>query len=273
MRNRILFILLILTAFVACRRDSITAHQAPEAGSETTTTKPETADERQETIAESPQTADDKRHYMPGDTVPATVLAVVERVDSFFRAQEISDSVFAVMQGKTYPKDCPVRRSDLRYLTCLHTDVKGNTMVGELVVNQKIADKVLSIFRKLYEAHYPIERMRLADNYDGDDERTMTANNTSAFNFRYVSGTHSISKHGYGMAIDINPLYNPYIHTTKTGVKRIEPAAGKPYADRSKTFDYKLEAGDLCHRLFKEAGFRWGGDWRTMKDYQHFDMR
>lgn len=257
MRHRIFFILLILTAFAACRKGSVVAHQAPEAGSETTTTKQ--------------KTAADKRHYMPGDTLPAAVLADAKRVASFFLVQEIPDSVFAVMLGKTYPKDCPTRRSELRYLTCLHTDAQGNTMVGELVVNQMIADKVLDIMRQLYEAHYPIERMRLADNYDADDERTMTANNTSAFNFRYVKGTRTISKHGQGMAIDINPLYNPCRRTLKSGAVDISPAAGKPYANRTKDFNYKLVPGDLCHRLFKEAGFRWGGDWRTVKDYQHFD--
>lgn len=208
--------------------------------------------------------------FKPGDEVPAEALKA--GVDGFFSVKPIPDDVFVRMEGKTYKSNCTVPRSELRYIRCLHVDAKGRTLVGEMVLNQKIASKVLGIFRKLYDAGYPIEKMLLADNYGADDERIMTANCTSAFNFRFVSGTRTVSKHGLGMAVDINPLYNPCKRTLKTGEVKVEPAAGKPYVDRTKKFDYKLEPGDLCHRLFKEAGFRWGGDWRTVKDYQHFEM-
>lgn len=195
-----------------------------------------------------------------------------------FAVTEIPDSIFTLMQGKSYGKGCTVARSDLRYLRCLHVDAEGRTHHGEMVVHKSIAHEVLGILHQLYEARYPIERMRLVDHYSANDERSMSANNSSAFNFRFITGTRTVSKHGRGLAIDINPLYNPCVKTvTRTeGGKtvrrqRVEPAAGAPYANRSKKHAYTIERGDLCHRLFTQAGFRWGGDWRSSKDYQHFE--
>lgn len=208
---------------------------------------------------------------MPGDTIKADYLAR-HSADEFFSVSTLSDSVFRVMQGKSYKAGCTVPRSDLRYLTCLHVTADGHTVVGEMVVAKSIAETVSSILRQLYDARYPIERMRLVDNYGADDERSMTANNSSAFNYRCVTGTRVVSKHGRGLAVDINPLYNPCRKTLKNGQIRVEPAAGSPYCDRSRSFDYKITRGDLCYRLFKEAGFRWGGDWQRSKDYQHFEM-
>ena len=100
----------------------------------------------------------------------------------------------------------------------------------------------------------------------------MRANNSSAFNFRYISGTKSLSRHSRGMAVDINPLYNPYVRYRGSRTL-VEPANAKPYVDRSKDFPYKIVKGDLCYRLFKKYGFTWGGDWKNSKDYQHFEKR
>lgn len=175
------------------------------------------------------------------------------------------------MQGKTYKKNCTVARSELRYIRCLHVDKDGRKIVGEMVVNKTIATDVLAILKRLYEAQYPIERMRLIDYWDADDERAMRANNSSSFNFRFISHTHTVSKHGKGLAIDINTLYNPYHKRLKNGKDVVEPATGRPYLDRSKHHVYMIKKGDLCYRLFKAKGFRWGGDWKHSKDYQHFE--
>lgn len=210
------------------------------------------------------------KQYVPGDVVPRDVVAQ-RGVDSFFSVQEIPDSIFRKMQGKSYKQNCTVPRSTLRYLLCLHKDKDGVTKVGEMVLNKRIASIVLDIFKELYKNSYPIERMRLIDYWDADDERSMRANNTSGFNYRLVSNTTRVSKHGYGLAVDINPLYNPYVRTV-SGKTVVEPATGKPYADRTKVFDYKLVKGDLCYRLFIQHGFRWGGGWKYSKDYQHFDF-
>ena len=108
----------------------------------------------------------------------------------------IPDDIFRLMQGKTYKKNCTMARSELRYIRCLHVDKDGRNIVGEMVVNKAIATDVLDILKKLYEAKYPIERMRLIDYWDADDERAMRANNSSSFNFRFISHTHTVSKHG-----------------------------------------------------------------------------
>ncbi len=187
-----------------------------------------------------------------------------------FYISEIPDAIFAKMQGKSYKEDCTVPREDLRYVHVRHMGFDGEAKDGELVVNKAIADDVLAIFEELYKADYPIEKVRLVDEYDADDEASMSDNNSSAFNFRFISHTTRISRHGLGMAVDINTRYNPYVKTVD-GKLSIEPANGADYVDRSKDFPHKIDHEDLCYKLFKEHGFTWGGDWTHSKDYQHFE--
>ena len=189
---------------------------------------------------------------------------------SDFYIAEITDDIFARMQGKSYKEDCTVPREDLRDVHVRHMGFDGEVKDGELVVNKAIADDVLAIFEELYKADYPIEKVRLVDEYDADDEASMSDNNSSAFNFRFISHTTRISKHGLGMAVDINTRYNPYVKTVD-GKLSIEPANGADYVDRSKDFPHKIDHEDLCYKLFKEHGFTWGGDWTHSKDYQHFE--
>ncbi|MCD7724782.1 MAG: M15 family metallopeptidase [Clostridiales bacterium] len=161
---------------------------------------------------------------------------------------------------------------DLRYVSVLHYDFDGKEQEGELICHQAIAQDMVEIFYELYQNDYQIEKIRLIDEYSGDDTLSMMDNNTSCFNYRVVDGTSSLSKHAYGLAIDINPFYNPYIVFGKgeNGGDYISPAGSEIYADRSKSFAYKIDETDLCYRLFKEHGFTWGGDWNSCKDYQHF---
>lgn len=188
-----------------------------------------------------------------------------------FVSELISDSVFQVMKGKSYKDNCTVPRGDLRYVKVLHRNLKGENVLGELVCNKEIASDLLDIFRELYDARYPIERMVLIDNYNAEDDPSMIANNSSCFNFRFVAGTTTLSNHSMGKAIDINPLYNPYVKKRVDGSYYVSPEQGRPYADRSKNFDYKIDHNDLCYKLFKKNGFTWGGDWISLKDYQHFE--
>lgn len=206
----------------------------------------------------------------PGDTISAEELKTYG-TDAFFSCSEISDSIFASMQGKSFKADCTIPRDSLRYIRCLHTDKYGNSIIGEMVLNKSIAEQVLGIFRQLYDAKYPIERMLLIDKWNADDEMAMRDNNSSSFNFRFISHTQTVSKHGMGLAVDINTLYNPYHKFLADGTEITEPATGTPYLDRTRDFDYKIEKGDLCYRLFVAAGFNWGGDWEDRKDYQHFE--
>ena len=190
-------------------------------------------------------------------------------LDAFY-ITPIPDDIFAKMQGRSYKADCTIDREELRYVHILHTGFDGETKEGELVVNKAIADDVLAIFEELYRAKYPIEKVRLVDEYDADDEASMSDNNSSAFNFRTISHTTTISKHGLGMAIDINPLYNPYVKTVN-GALSIEPANAAAYVDPSDDNPYRIDHDDLCYKLFIEHGFTWGGDWVHSKDYQHFE--
>lgn len=190
--------------------------------------------------------------------------------DEDFYISEIPDDIFEKMQGKSYKADCTVPRDELRYVHVLHMGFDGQTKEGELVVNKAIADDVLVIFEELYQADYPIEKVELVDAYNADDEESMSHNNSSAFNFRFISHTTKISKHGLGMAVDINTLYNPYVKTVD-GKLSIEPANATAYVDRSKDFPYKIDHDDLCYKIFKKYGFTWGGDWTHSKDYQHFE--
>ncbi len=201
-----------------------------------------------------------------------TLLCLLSARPDGFAISEIDDATMARMEGRSFGRDCTTKREDLRYLTILHYDHEGHVRKGELVCNKAIAQDLIEIFEALYEARYPIERMVLIDEYGGDDELSMRANNTSSFNFRKVSGTKSLSKHAYGRAIDINPFYNPYVHT-RNGRQMVEPEGSKPWATNRRKARNRMviTPGDLCVRLFKQHGFKWGGDWRTMKDYQHFE--
>lgn len=191
-------------------------------------------------------------------------------VDNCFCAQEIDDGIFGRIKGRSYGDDCTIPLSELRYIKVLHYDIDENIVLGEMICNCAVSDDLLDIFRSLFEAHYPIERMVLVDEYDADDEKSMTANNSSCFNFRFISGTNRLSNHSMGLAVDINPLYNPYVRQAD-GKIVVEPAVAGEYADRTATFRYKIDRDDLCCRKFIEHGFEWGGDWTTRKDYQHFE--
>ena len=215
----------------------------------------------------------------------------VAAVDSFCY-EELTDKVKARITGISYPiteeeadslaipavnlvsdpAALQISYDDLRYLKVLYYDFDGNVQEGELICNVSIAEDLKEIFYELYRNQYPIQSIRLIDDYNGDDTASMEANNTSCFNYRVVDGTTSLSKHALGCAIDINPFYNPYVVFDKTGNGQdyISPKGSEIYADRSKDFAYKIDEQDLCYRLFKEHGFTWGGSWNSCKDYQHF---
>lgn len=198
-------------------------------------------------------------------------LSVVPVEAQVFSAQPIPDSVFLRMQGRSWPEGCTVRRSDLRYLRLSHFDAEKKEYVGEMVCNKAIANDIVEIFRELYRQKYPIQRIRLIDDYEADDEQAMRDNNTSSFCYRKISGSSKLSKHATGMAVDVNTLYNPYVRSGKDGHRIVEPVTATKYVDRRKSFPYKIVKGDLLYRLFIQHGFKWGGSWRTMKDWQHFE--
>lgn len=183
----------------------------------------------------------------------------------------LNDEIKQRITGLSYPADdtnIAISYGDLRYIRLLYYDFEGNVHEGELIVNALLADEVTEIFYELYQAKYPFTSINLVDDYGqaADDELSMEANNTSAFNYRPVAGTKKLSMHSFGAAIDINPLYNPYIKSDGS----IYPANSADYVERSRDFPGKIDHDDLAYKLFTSHGWDWGGDWSGSKDYQHF---
>ncbi len=210
-------------------------------------------------------------HSQPtGDAILTPQQLASRDIDAWFTAETVPTAVQRRMQGKSYKQGCRVPWSDLRYLRVLHKDFQGQTRLGELVCNKAIAHDLLDIFRQLYHHDYPIERMQLVDDFDADDEQSMRNNNTSSFNYRTVSGSTRLSKHSRGLAIDINPLYNPCVKQ-RQGRTIVQPTTATAHADRTKKNIHYIHRNSLIVKLFKQHGFRWGGDWRSTKDWQHFE--
>lgn len=207
-------------------------------------------------------------NYRPGDVVPKPYLKVYG-YERFFSISPISEPLKVLMDGRSMHQKGHVLWDNLRYLRVLHCDAEGNSVVGELVCAAAISDDLLEIFKALYKAGYPIEKMRIVDYYDGDDEASMRDNNTSCFNQRSITAGGRVSKHSYGLAVDINPKYNPYYKGR--GKVILRPEGSEEYLDRKVATPYMIRKGDLCYRLFKKHGFYWGGDWLGSKDYQHFE--
>ncbi|MDK2808838.1 MAG: hypothetical protein PWP24_1575 [Clostridiales bacterium] len=209
-----------------------------------------------------------EKHIIRGEHISKE--SVRQEENGMFTSSEITDEIWNRIRGKSYKEDTTIPLSKLRYLKLAYYGFDEQVHMGEMIVNASIADDVLSIFEALYDIKYPIEKMELVDVYDADDNASMEANNTSAFNFRYIEGTKTYSRHAKGLAIDINPYYNPYVVPTKDG-QAIYPKSAKVYADRSLDCPYYIKEGDACYHIFTEHGFTWGGDWNRKKDYQHFE--
>ena len=186
----------------------------------------------------------------------------------------LPDSVFQRMLGKSFPEDCKLNKEDLVYMKVKHYGFDGKIHVGELVINSKIHYAVEQVFSGLLELKYPIEKIKLIDEYDANDDSSMKDNNTSAFCYRTIAGRTTLSKHALGLAIDINPLYNPCITYNKDGsIKKVEPEEGRPYIERDASDPRRITKDSAIYKLFTENGFIWGGDWNSLKDYQHFEYK
>lgn len=165
---------------------------------------------------------------------------------------------------------CPLSWTELRHLRISFVGFDGKVHMGEMVVHRDHAADVVAAFGDLYDAHWPIRRMQLVDHYEGDDDRSMAANNTSGYNCRRVTSGDAWSSHAYGAAIDINPVQNPYVTTAW-----VLPPLGRRFAAIDRSADAKvpvgaIREGDVVVRAFSRIGWEWGGDWSASKDYQHF---
>lgn len=213
---------------------------------------------------------------------PGTILekdAVLSHTEDFFKAEDIAEGgeIYNRINGKSYRANENIGLSELTYLKMVHYNFDHQIQVGEMIVNKSICEDVMQIFKELFAQEYEIQSMYLVDNYwtgDGDstDTASIEVNNTSAFNYREVTGGGSLSRHAYGCAIDINPQQNPYVWYDG-GQLRWSHANADPYIDRYSGNPHVIVEGDICCSLFKKYGFGWGGNWSNPIDYQHFERR
>jgi len=173
------------------------------------------------------------------------------------------------MERSRHP-GCPVPLTDLRYLRMTYLGFDGVAHTGEMVVHHRYAAAVVDVFHRLYDARWPIRRMRLVDDYRGDDERSMAADNTTGYNCRRVAGRDVLSAHAYGAAIDINPAQNPYLIGSSIHPPSASRFAGIDRSARAHVPVGTIREGDVVVRAFTRIGWSWGGHWASSKDYQHF---
>jgi hypothetical protein len=185
-----------------------------------------------------------------------------------FRAQVrlIGPTLAARMTGVSWRPGCPVPLEDLRAVGLRHWGFDGAVHQGTLIVHRDAARAIVSVFRRLYAARFPVRRIVPVDAYGGSDFRSIEADNTSAFNCRYVDGTTRWSEHAYGRAIDVNPIENPYV-SSGGGTSH---AASRPYLRRAPARRGMAVEGGALVRAFDAVGWGWGGRWRGARDYQHF---
>ena len=202
------------------------------------------------------------------------VFVVSINANNGFSISKISNKIAERMvKGNSYRDGCPVSLNGLRYLKVKHIDFNGYTKIGEIIVNKEVASNTLMVFKKLYEIGYPIKKMTLVSSYYGSDFKSIEADNTSAFNCRPVTGNKKKwSKHAYGKAIDINPIENPYISSSgRIGHKKSYIYRKRTHKNFGNSKDRAvLLPNDKATQVFKSYGWKWGGDWRSLKDYQHF---
>jgi hypothetical protein len=171
----------------------------------------------------------------------------------------------AAMTGVSWRPGCPVALHDLRVVTASYRDFAGRPRTGRVIAHRDVAAGVLGVLRRLYTAGFPIRRLVPIDAYGGSDFRSIEADNTSAFNCRPVDGTNTWSEHAYGRAIDVNPIENPFV----SGGRTSHPAS-VPYLDRTRCRRGMACPGNALVSAFAAIGWGWGGDWSSVKDYQHF---
>lgn len=184
----------------------------------------------------------------------------------------ITAELAAQMRGVSWHPELPggfkpPPMSELRWLRASHWDFSGSVQSGEVVIAQRVANDVLEVFRAIYAARFPIAQMKLIETYGGDDERSMAANNSSGFNCRLIAGTTRPSQHATGLAIDINPVQNPYVLDD-----RVYPEAAKEYLNRDDRRPGMLFEQDPVVEAFARVGWSWGGLWQRPRDYHHFEV-
>jgi len=199
---------------------------------------------------------------------PPTLESLPEPFEPIFTHEPIPLEIAEFINGVSFHENTHFGMDFLAYVTVTHKNFHGESVIGHVIVAAEIADEVLDIFRDIYAAGFPIHSIRLIDYFSASDYDSMAANNSSAFNFRYIDGTQTLSRHAFGMAIDINPAQNPYIRDDV-----IWPEVSRAYLDRDNVRPGMIVRGDAVYTAFRSRGWIWGGDWRRPIDYHHFERR
>jgi hypothetical protein len=174
------------------------------------------------------------------------------------------EPVTADVVWATWRDDCPLHFDELSLLTLSYWNFEGEVATGQMTINSAVAGDVVTAFEELFAVRFPIERIALVDDYGGDDKAAMAANVTSGFNCRFVDGTERWSNHAFGLAVDINPLLNPWARPSD-----VLPVEGEPYVDREQSLPGMINTGDVPITIFEQVGWSWGGVWQSA-DYMHF---
>lgn len=227
---------------------------------------PKTKDEIVHTIEPVVEVSETIEEHVIEEITKDQVETIVETEKALFSISDIPTEIATAMMGVSYTINETISLDDLKYLQITYYDFDHQVQIGEMIVHKIVADEVLEIFREMYLESYTFASIQLVYHFDGDDNISMLNNNTHAFNFRYITGGSTLSNHAFGLAIDVNPMQNPYINRDL-----ILPSGSEEYADRN---SYKLGMiikEDPLYRAFISQGWSWGGEWDSLKDYQHFE--
>lgn len=202
--------------------------------------------------------------------LPSTEISAYEFKDTYrgnyySRSYELPLFLMEKMYGKSVEKGNKVIGS-LVAVDVAYRDFNNDVKVGTLIVNKSVDYEIQEIFREIYFSAFNIYQINPVSYFDGKDDISMKNNNSSAFNYRYIQGSKRLSNHSFGLALDINPVQNPFV---KKG--RVYPEEGEKYLDRSLSDKGLITEGSSVVKIFKKYGWTWGGDWKTSKDYQHFE--
>lgn len=182
-----------------------------------------------------------------------------------FSYTSIPENIKEKMIGLSMPKNEPISFDNLNYLILSYYDFNGNIQTGEMVVDKRVAFEVIEIFKEVFSKKYPIDKIKLIDEYNAIDNLSMANNNSSSFCYRTIANTSTLSNHGKGLAIDINPLQNPHVVGNN-----INPKEGYLFTDRLNIQMGMIVKGDDLYNAFTKRGWNWGGNWNN-PDYQHFE--
>jgi len=197
-------------------------------------------------------------------TLPDTVAALPGRG---FAARIVTPPPDRAIGRSSWAPRCPVAREQLAWLRLTFWGFDDRRHTGELLVDATVADDVVGVFEALYRARFPMEQVVVVGPYEPGGPTTGDGNGTGAFVCRPVAGGSSYSEHAYGLAVDVNTFQNPYL---RDGV--VLPELASAYLNRAWTRAGMITPAGPVVRAFAAIGWDWGGDWRTLKDYQHFSL-